>query len=324
MELTSIGGGVMIALAAGLWLVYLVPNWLKKREYLATERNAVRLQQTIRVLAQTSELPDEVRAETVARRAAELAKARALQGPVAVGRAVTPPTRQQMLALSARRLRRTRAFTALVLLASIVVVGVQLSLIVTAGAALVSGTWLVLATAAIAGISASAMLSRLAERSRARREDIALTAQTAAPRRRIVLSSEALVEEPTAQVSWTPVPVPKPMYLTRSNAPAAAVAAARRAAEIDSELRAAAESAEQALRANTAAMAAATRETERAREAGRVPTAPVSAPAAASIPNRFAGMGIVNIEGGAPDLDAALARRRRASCSSPGRCDRAS
>ncbi|EPR76590.1 Membrane protein [Leifsonia rubra CMS 76R] len=316
MELTSIGGGVMIALAAGLWLVYLVPNWLKKREYLATERNAVRLQQTIRVLAQTSELPEEVRAETVARRAAELAKARALQGPVAVGRAVTPPTRQQMLALSARRLRRTRAFTALVLLASIVVVGVQLSLIVTAGAALVSGTWLVLATAAIAGISASAMLSRLAERSRARREDIALTAQTAAPRRRIVLSSEALVEEPTARVSWTPVPVPKPMYLTRSNAPAAAVAAvaaARYAAKIDSELRAAAESAEQALRAKTVAMAAATREAELAREAGRVPTAPVTAPAAASIPNRFAGMGIVNIEGSAPDLDAALARRRRAS-----------
>jgi hypothetical protein len=311
MEFTSIGGGVMIALAAGLWLVYLVPNWLKNREYLATERNAVRLQQTIRVLAQTSELPEEVRVEAVARRAAELAKARALQGPVAVGRAVTPPTREQVLALSVRRLRRTRALTALVLLASVVVAGVQLSLIVTAGAAIASGSWLVLTTATIAGISASAMLSRLAERARARRAESAPSGRTAAPRRRIVLSSEAPVEDVTSKVSWTPVPVPKPMYLTRSNTPAA-VAAARHAADIDTELRAAAESAEQVLRANSVAMAAATRQAELAREATRAPAKPVAVPAAAA-PNRFAGMGIVDIDGSAPDLDAALARRRRAS-----------
>ncbi|MGV8851182.1 MAG: hypothetical protein ACOH1M_01280 [Rhodoglobus sp.] len=309
MEFTSIGGGVMIALAAGLWLVYLVPNWFKNREYLATERNAVRLQQTIRVLAQTSELPEEVRAEAVARRAAELTKARALQGPVAVGRAVTAPTREQVLALSARRLRRTRVFTAVVLLASIIVVGVQVSLMVTAGAALISGAWLVLAAATISGISASAMLSRLAERSRARRDDLAPSARSAAPRRRIVLSSEAPVENVSSKVSWTPVPLPKPMYLTRSNVPEAAVAAARHAADIDTELRAAAESAEQALRANAVAMAAATREAELARDASRTPAVPIAAP----VPSRFAGMGIVNIDGSAPDLDAALARRRRAS-----------
>ncbi|EAR24860.1 membrane protein [marine actinobacterium PHSC20C1] len=312
MELTSIGGGAMLALAAALWLVYLIPNWLKNREYLATERNAVRLQQTIRVLAQTSELPEEVRAETVARRTAELAKTRALQGPVAVGRAVTPPTREEALALSVRRLRRTRAFTTLVLAASVVVVGVQVALIATAGAAVLSGTWLVIAAATMAAISASTMLSRLAERSRARAAAGAPTARAAAPRRRVVLSSDAPVENVTSKVSWTPVPVPKPMYLTRSNAPEAAVAAARHAAQIDSELRQAAESAEHALRANSAAMAAATREAELAREARWAPSKPVAVPAAV-VPNRFAGMGIVDVEGTAPDLDAALARRRRAS-----------
>ena len=310
MELTSIGGGVMIALAAALWLVYLVPNWFKNREYLATERNAVRLQQTIRVLAQTSEIPDEVRAEAVARHAAELAKASVNQGPVAVGRAVTPPTREEALALSARRLRRTRAFTAAVLLASIAVIAAQVVMIFTAGAAIISGTWLVLAAATMAGMSASAMLSRLAERSRSRRDSSAPRARTAAPRRRVVLSSEAPIEDVTSKVSWTPVPVPKPMYLTRSNAPEAAVAAARHAGQIDSELRAAAESAEQALRANTAAMASATREAELARDAQRAATAPAEAPAAASVPNRFAGMGIVEESGNSLDLDAALARRR--------------
>ncbi|MBH0008710.1 hypothetical protein ESZ53_05950 [Salinibacterium sp. UTAS2018] len=309
MELTSIGGGVMIALAAALWLVYLIPNWFKNREYLATERNAVRLQQTIRVLAQTSEVPDEVRAEAVARQAAELAKAQVSQGPVAVGRPVTPPTREEVVALSARRLRRTRAFTALVLLASVAVVAVNVVMIFTAGAALASGTWLVLAAATMAGISATSMLSRLAARSRARRNEAAPTTRTAAPRRRVVLSSDAPVEDVTSKVSWTPVPVPKPMYLTRSNAPEAAVAAARHAGKIDSELRAAAESAEQALRANTAAMAAATREAELAREAKKTPAPPAQAPAATP-PSRFAGMGIIEIDGRTPDLDAALARRR--------------
>lgn len=312
MEFTSIGGGVMIALAAGLWLVYLVPNWLKNREYLATERNAVRLQQTIRVLAQTSELPEEVRAEAVARRAAELAKARALPGPVAVGRPVTPITKEQALALSARRLRRTRAFTSLVLFASIAVVGVQGTLVATAGTAIAAETWLVLAAAATAGVSAGAMLSRLAERSRARTAAAVPTVRAEAPRRRIVISSEAPVEAPTAQVSWTPVPLPKPMYLTRSSTPGAAVAAARHAVEIEAELRAAAESAEQALRANTSATAAAAREAELAREARRAPAKPIAVPAAV-VPSRFAGMGIVDIDGGSLDVDAALARRRRAS-----------
>src|SRR3954470_23668668 len=63
----SAGGGVVVALAAVLWLVYLMPSWLRRREYLATERNAVRLQQTLRVLAETAEVPVAVRAETTAR-----------------------------------------------------------------------------------------------------------------------------------------------------------------------------------------------------------------------------------------------------------------
>jgi hypothetical protein len=64
MEISGLGGGLMFAAAAGLWLVYLMPTWFKRREYLATERNAVRLQQTLRVLAETSEVPEIVRAET--------------------------------------------------------------------------------------------------------------------------------------------------------------------------------------------------------------------------------------------------------------------
>ena len=38
-----IGGGVLVAAAAALWIAYLLPSWLRRRQYLATERNAVRL-----------------------------------------------------------------------------------------------------------------------------------------------------------------------------------------------------------------------------------------------------------------------------------------
>src|SRR5918994_6509785 len=62
-----IGGGLLVAVAALLWITYLLPTWLRRRQYLATERNAVRLQQTLRILAETSETPQAVRVEATAR-----------------------------------------------------------------------------------------------------------------------------------------------------------------------------------------------------------------------------------------------------------------
>ncbi len=70
MELTSAGTAIMLAIAAGLWFLYLVPTWVRRREYLATERTATRLQQTMRVLAETAEVPDAVRVSATARDAA--------------------------------------------------------------------------------------------------------------------------------------------------------------------------------------------------------------------------------------------------------------
>ncbi|MFC9919979.1 hypothetical protein [Agromyces binzhouensis] len=65
-----IGGGVLVAVAATLWIAYLLPSWLRRRQYLATERNAVRLQQTLRILAETAEAPEEVRTGVTAREVA--------------------------------------------------------------------------------------------------------------------------------------------------------------------------------------------------------------------------------------------------------------
>ena len=61
------GTTLLLLLAAALWLVYLVPLWLKRSEYYATERNAARLGQTLRLLANTSEVSAEIKAELEAR-----------------------------------------------------------------------------------------------------------------------------------------------------------------------------------------------------------------------------------------------------------------
>jgi len=63
------GGGVIFVVAALLWAAVLVPSWVRRREFKAAERNAVRLQRTLRVLAETAEVPTEVRVEATAREA---------------------------------------------------------------------------------------------------------------------------------------------------------------------------------------------------------------------------------------------------------------
>ncbi|WOF23913.1 large exoprotein [Microbacterium betulae] len=64
-----LGGGVIIAVAVLLWIVYLLPTWQSRMRYDAAERNAVRLNQALRVLAETSETPQEIRVELSAREA---------------------------------------------------------------------------------------------------------------------------------------------------------------------------------------------------------------------------------------------------------------
>ena len=271
MELTGVGGGLMLAIAAALWLVYLVPNWFKRREYLATERNAVRLQQTIRVLAETAEVPAAVRAEAAARQLALQQRAEFRQGPVAVGRPAQPAApKPAQVAAAGRRMRRTRAATTFVLLASIVTALVQV----------VTQSWPMLAISLVAVVGSVALLARIAQVSRARTAPAVVR-----PERRTSLGPvEATAVKRSAE--WTPVPVPQPMYLSRS-----VVEAAASVQDPAFELKLAAAAAERALR-NV--------------EKEATPLRPA---AAASSP--FANMGIVDDSvTGAPDLDAVLARRR--------------
>lgn len=293
---------MIIAAAALLWLVYLVPTWLRRREYLATERNAIRLQQTLRIMAETAEVPTEVRAEFSARSAAQqerllkkemerqaaVASAQSAAAARAAARSLaeSQPSIAADIALassSSRRLRRSRAITSLILFASIAAVGIGVAQL------LATGTWLLLAAAGLVMAGSLAMLGQMAAVGRARLE------LARAIRSRPPVVREALRRAPVPAVpvrsTWTPVPVPRPLYATMPVAERSLATSLEAAAE----LRQAAADAERALR-----------------EAHQAPE--VTPIRAASVPSRFSRMGIVD-EQQAPttDIDAVLRRRRTAA-----------
>lgn len=194
MDLTGAGGGLMLVLAAGLWLVYLVPNWLRRKEFAATERNAVRLQQTIRILAETSEGPviaapgDRAKPRSVAR-----------DRSIADGdRAATPRVVSAPLDQRVTRLRRSRAITSLVLLTGVITFVAQLAVSLTAGWA--PGGFLVAGVGAVLAVSSIALLRRLASV-----QPTAVVARQAVHVPDIELPMAPVVRE------WTPVPMPRPI-----------------------------------------------------------------------------------------------------------------
>ena len=347
MGIDGIGSSVVVALAAVLWFVYLVPTWLKRREYLATERNAVRLQQTMRIMAESAELPSVVRVEATARTVAAQEKALREQQRRADARRLSSArsdtrwlssarsdtrwlsrarsARIETNALVARRLRRSRALASLVLLASLVAAGFGVS------ALLSSGSVVLLAASVVVAFGALALLRQAAAVSRARAE--LRRAATSAPAVSELHDDADYVEE--RRPGWTPVPIPKPLYLSRpavvadtrwlsarhieakaisglrvppapsvvpTRAQSARIETSRSILESDhaAALRAASAEAERALR-----VAQTSPEVTRIQ---RPAAAPASAPAAQS---RFARMGVIDTKDAAPaDLDDILRRRR--------------
>src|SRR3954471_22176171 len=135
MDLTGAGTAIMIAIAAALWFAYFLPTWMRRREYLDTERTATRLQQTLRVMAETAEVPDQVRVEVSARDAARterllLAQQRRADAiaarAVASVRAATPDTGATAAAAAKQRRRRAHRLATLLMLAATITIAVQL------------------------------------------------------------------------------------------------------------------------------------------------------------------------------------------------------
>ncbi|GAB3124728.1 hypothetical protein [Glaciibacter psychrotolerans] len=311
-----LGGGVMVAVAAALWVAYFMPTWARRRQYFAMERNAVRLQQTLRILAETAEVPEQVRLEANARTVSSQqkllaqaeAKARAelkisADAAVAARRAavvkaaavLTPVTAQRALGT----LRRQRALRSLLLLVGVVAV--------VAGTAigLVGGSWLLLGFGGLAAATALGGLARLARTARFARSRAAVRIDVAAAPTRVHQQRFEPVhfdEAPVVAATWTPKPLPRPMYLTRGSIAQAAMASV----DAGAELRKAASEAELSRRAA---------EREAAYAAAVTPiTRPTTArPAASAASSAFASMGIIgDTEPGMSNLDDVLRRRRAA------------
>lgn len=269
----------MVAVAAGLWFLYLVPTWIRRREYLATERTATRLQQTMRILAETAEIPESVRVAATARDAARAE--RLLRTQQRREDAPAPPD-----ALRRQRMRRSRRLASLGMVGATFGGFIQISLIATTGAAV--GSWVVLGICGTVGALAIAVQRRLDMRS------MPLATPRAQPRRTVSMPREIPARRPIDPAPWTPVPLPQPLYLSRP-----AVQPARPV------LDAAALAREAAARAEVAALAA----------RPSAPVVPLRAdpPAAARATNRYAAMGILDpADTAAPDLDEVLRRRRTA------------
>ena len=301
MGADGVGSSVIITLAAVLWLAYLVPTWLRRREYLATERNALRLQQTLRIMAETSEVPQQVRAESTARNVAQQERVlkKQLQRTAAIAEAqdaavaraaarrlaeTQPAVAADVAASSSasRRLRRSRRTTSVILFAALVGAGLGVAQF------LASGTWMLLALGVAVTVGSIGMLGQMASVGRARAE----LARSLRSRPAMVVTTARVIVAPTAavQTTWTPVPVPKPLYMSRPAPERSTVASLEAAAE----LRQAAADAERRLRGE--------------HQAPEV--TPIRSTASAA-PSRFARMGFVEDQPEIrTDLDAVLRRRR--------------
>lgn len=312
-----LGGGVVWALAAVLWVAYLIPTWMRRRSFNATERNAVRLQQTLRILAETAEVPEHVRAEATARevalqqrrlrvtetrrRAEEKAQAMELAqaekaAREALRRATASARQRARTGPSVLRWRQGAALTALVGVVATLVGLVMLpfggiGVVPLVGVLLVAaglGTLILLAPGRRRTVAPAAVATTVAAIERRRAE--VFEAELA--EEQDTVAAEAAVED---RARWTPQPLPKPLYLSRGTVAASAMAS------IDAveRLRTAAAEAEFAQRAAAAEATPL-----------RMPrTAP--APEAPRPSSRFAAMGVVDGVD-AIDLDQALQRRRGA------------
>lgn len=248
------GGGIVVLVAVVLWLVYLLPSWQGRHRYNAAERNAVRLSQALRVLAETSQTPEEVRLELnartalaqqkIARRAQaereqrereraraeqEAAEARArAEAALARQRAIVERERARALAAAAaadpvarlaRARRRARLVTTAVAVAA-------LGLAVWGVFEMLRGGSAVPLVGGVAGVVlAAGMLQRMAavQRRTARRIVPAATERPAAVVQDVALGSE--------RVAWTPRELPRPLTASAGSRAAAVLdgAAAREA-----------------------------------------------------------------------------------------------
>ncbi|MFK0240703.1 hypothetical protein ACIQTX_07565 [Microbacterium sp. NPDC090281] len=204
MDGPVLSGGVIVLVAVLLWMLYLLPSWRGRFQYNASERNAVRLNQALRVLAETSETPGEVRFELNARTAlAQQKLAKRVQSEREAAELETlreelAATRADPVIRRARSRRRVRVTATSTLVLGLVVAGLGVWQLLATGSSVMlwmGGAAILLAAVALQRMAAVA--GRVARATHA-------VAAPAAPRVAPELHDQG-------RATWTPRPLPEPL-----------------------------------------------------------------------------------------------------------------
>lgn len=187
-----------------LWMLYLLPSWRGRFQYNAAERNAVRLNQALRVLAETSETPGEVRFELNARTAlAQQKLAKRVQSEREAAeleslREELAATRADPVIRRARARRRVRVAATSTLLTGLVIAGFGVWQLLAAGSSVL--LWIGGAAIVVAGVALQRMAAVAGRVARATH----VVAAPAAPRVAPELHDQG-------RATWTPRPLPEPL-----------------------------------------------------------------------------------------------------------------
>ncbi|KQR47606.1 hypothetical protein ASF87_01115 [Microbacterium sp. Leaf161] len=204
MDGPVLSGGVIVLVAVLLWMLYLLPSWRGRFQYDAAERNAVRLNQALRVLAETSETPGEVRLELNARTAlAQQKLAKRLQSEKEAAelmllREELAATRADPVMRQARARRRVRIVATSTLLLGLVIAGLGGWQLIAGQAQLL--LWIGGAMIVVAGYALQRMSSVAARAARRSVREAEQPVQRVAPE----LHDQG-------RATWTPRPLPEPL-----------------------------------------------------------------------------------------------------------------
>ena len=207
MDGPVLSGGVIVLVAVLLWMLYLLPSWRGRFQYNAAERNAVRLNQALRVLAETSETPDEVRLELTARTAlAQQKLAKRLQAEKEAAELVLlkeqlAATKADPVVRQARARRRVRLSATVMLTLGLLGAGLGVWQLVA------QQSFVLLSIGGVIALLSGIVLQRMAAVTAraARRPGAATAAAEPAPPR------EAPVLHDQGRATWTPRRLPEPL-----------------------------------------------------------------------------------------------------------------
>lgn len=215
-----LGGGIVFAIAAALWIAYLIPSWLRRRHFATTEATTVRMKHTVAAMSargrDTSAL---IEAEATARAVHEQKKIlrklekQSRRSDREAARASLSPEQRLLLARHRRKNQRLGALVFLLLSLATVAAGVAVIAYLGDILLLVMGILMTFTALVI---------------QRALGRTVKLPRQESVPK---MVHTVPVASASPAVTGWTPQPLPRPLQSAPDSASARTIARAQAAEE---------------------------------------------------------------------------------------------